>query len=229
MNRLVYIERLAITMLLLLLLALAPARAQMVVYVGETSTLAVDSIPHESYVWDLYNVSTVNFAVVDGTAEAQGDALFMGSDSLASVQVKWLKPGIYFFKVTAKDVSGCTNNLKVGIVEVLEAPPTAVLAMEPDSVCIGEWASLEITFTGTAPWKFRLQGEDPQGNLSYQDFSGITGLKNPLIVPVNPVVTTRYTVIDLSDLYSEQVKPSNSVDLTIHPLPVSSRIYLKTP
>lgn len=230
MSQLVYIERIVIAALLLLLLALAPAKAQIVVYVGETTTLAVDSVPYESYKWDLYNDSLVNFAVATGTAEAEGDALFVGSKSLASVNINWLEPGIYFYKVTALNASGCTNNLKVGIVEVMESPPTATLAIEPDSVCIGEWAQLEITFTGTAPWKFRLQAEEVEtGKLSYEPFTGITDTDNPLVVPVHPVVTTRYTVIDLSDQFSVQVKPSESVDLTIQPLPVSSKIYLKTP
>lgn len=235
MNRLVYIERLVITVLLLLLLALAPARAQIpmnytIVYVGETTTLSVDSVPYETYKWDLYNDSTVNFAVVDGTAVADGVADFVNGDTVGeSVQLKWNTAGIYFWKVTGYDVSGCTNNLRMGIIRVLENPPTATLVMEPDSVCIGEWAELEITFTGTAPWRFTLQMEDPLGNLSYQDYTGITDAQNPMLVAVNPVVTTKYTVIDLVDLYSAQRDPSNTVELTIHPLPVSSPIYLKTP
>lgn len=219
MKNLVYIERLAMAVLLLLLLALAPARAQMIAYVGETTTLAVDSVPYESYKWDLYNESTVNYAIAEGTAIAEGDALFVGSDSFASVKVNWLEPGIYFFKVTALNADGCTNNLKVGFVEVLDSPPTATLVLEPDNVCLGEWASLQITLTGKAPWKFRLRGEDPLGNISYQEFSGITDPNNPLVVPLNPVVTTLYTVIDLRDLYSGQDKPLDPVKLTIHPIP----------
>lgn len=229
MRQLVYIERLVIAALLLLLLALAPARAQMIVYQGETTPLEVEQKGYDTYKWDIYNDSTVNFAVVEGTAVADGDAEFVGDNSGAIVNVLWNKPGKYFFKVTAVDVAGCANNLKMGIVIVLEAPPTAVLAMDPDSVCIGEWATLEITFTGKAPWNFKLQMEDPLGNFTFKDYTGITDLLNPLIIPVNPVLTTRYTVIELKDARSVQKDPSNTVDLTIHPLPRSSRIYLKNP
>ena len=62
-----------------MLSALAPAMAQTVVnqnvvYQGETTTLEVDSLTGDTYSWELYNDSTVNFATATGTAVADGDA-----------------------------------------------------------------------------------------------------------------------------------------------------------
>jgi hypothetical protein len=228
MKKLLYILRPALVVLLPLLLALAPAMAQTIVYKGDTTPLAVDSLPGDSYKWEIYSDSTVNFATAP--ADTPGTTFaFVGGNEKAKVNVKWLAIGVYFFKVTATNITGCTNNLRVGIIKVIEPPPTAVLVLKPDSVCIGQWAPLEITFAGRPPWNFKLQAEDPLGNITLTDYTGITDLQNPLIIPLNPAVTTRYMVIGLNDAISVQKKPSNTVDLTIHPLPVSSRIYLKTP
>lgn len=213
----------------LLLLAILPvvlsvvtARAQ--IYPGQTTQLSVEQKPGDTYTWDIYNVATVNFAVTNGTAVSDGDAAFVGGNTGASVSVTWLKPGTYYFKVTA--VNACTNNLKIGRLVVEEALPTAVLDVDPDSVCVGAWANLTVTFTGEAPWSFKLRIKDA---VTQRDtvYTNIGSSQNPFVIPVGPKITTEYTVIEVTDMNGTQTNPSEMVELKVNPLPRSSRIYVK--
>ena len=226
MIKLLYIARYpALAVLLLLLLALAPAMAQNVVYQGEIDTLAVVEVPGETYSWELYNDSTVDFAKVPGACPpALAD--FVGGNIGPSVRVEWKEPGIYFFKVNAWNVSGCTNNIKIGIIKVLESLPTAVIEVNPDSICEGDWAELIVTFTKDSPWNFKLQAVNANGS-TVTDYGSTSD--NPYHIPIGPTLTTEYTVIEVSNARGIQKKPSNVVILTVNPLPKRTAIYLKRP
>ena len=234
-KKILYIARIqALAVLLLLLLALAPAMAQIavpryVVFQGETTTLSVIEVPYESYSWELYNDSTVDFASVPGTCPpALAD--FVGGNIGPSVQVEWNEPGIYFYKVTAWNITGCTNNIRIGIMKVLEALPKAVLEVNPDSICEGEWADLTVEFSARGPWNMKLQAKDlKNGTVSVEVFNNILETDNPLHIPVGPKTTTEYTVIEVSNKFGVQPEPSNLVKLTVHPLPQKTPIYLKKP
>lgn len=224
----------SLAVLLLLLLALAPAMAQIavskyVVYQGDTTTLSVIEVPYESYSWELYNDSTVDFAQVPGACPpALAD--FVGGNTGSSVQVEWKEPGIYFYKVTAWNITGCTNNIRIGIMKVLEALPKAVLEVNPDSICEGEWAELVVEFSARGPWTMKLQTKDLiNGTITTQDYGPVQEADNPLRIPVGPKTTTEYTVIEVSNKFGVQTEPSNLVKLTVHPLPQRTPIYLKKP
>jgi len=219
-KQLLYIVRLARIALLPLLLALAPAKAQNVVYQGETSTLDVQQKPGDSYEWELYEDGTVNFALVAGNCPA-ASAFFVGSSSGASVNVKWMNPGIYFFKVTARDAAGCTNNLKIGIIEVKEGLSTAVI-ISPNPVCAGETASLQLTITGTGPWEITYT----DGINSWTE-TGISDSGHTL--KVSPDMTTLYWITSVKNQYRTNNVPSEKVLLEIYPKPVSSKIYQYEP
>jgi len=228
MKRLLYIARyLALAVLLLLLLALAPAMAQNVVLQGDITQLGIEPNPGDTYEWELYRDSTVNFAVVSGDCPVI-DADFVGGNVGAVVRVEWKEPGNYFFKVTARNATGCTNNLKIGKIKVRPSLPKAVLEVKPAEICDGEWAELEVSFSGKAPWSMKLQAKDKNG-IVVSDYSGISASGNPLKIPVNPNTTTEYTVIEVSNVFGVQTIPSNSVTLTVHPLPTKTGIYLKKP
>jgi len=228
LKKLLYIARYTVLAVLLpMLLALAPAMAQNVVYQGETTPLSVDQYPGDTYTWELFRDSTVNFATATPDC-LPADADFVGGNTGATVNVEWKQPGIYFFRVTAKDITGCTTNIGVGSVKVIPSIPTAVLTISPSEVCIGEWAELLVTFTGTEPWNFKLEMKDVNGS-TVKTYSGIMAANNPYKIPLNPVVTTLYTVIEVTDTHGKQIIPSNTVTLTVNPLPRSSRIYLKKP
>jgi hypothetical protein len=228
MIRLLYIARYkALAVLLLLLLALAPAMAQNVVLQGDITKLDIEPNPGDTYEWELYRDSTVNFAVVPGDCPVS-DADFVGGNTGAVVRVEWKEPGNYFFKVTAHNAAGCTNNLKIGKMKVRPSLPKAKIVINPEEICDGESAELNVTFSGKAPWSMKLQAKDKSG-ITVTDYPAINATDNPLKIPVNPKTTTEYTVIEVTNVYGTQTDPSNSVILTVHPLPQKTPIYLKKP
>ena len=127
MKRPLYILRLALVVLLPLLLALAPAMAQTVVYQGKTTPLSVVEVPGHTYAWEIYSDLSVDFATVPGNCPP-ASATFVGGNTGVNVNVQWLKTGIYFFKVTARDAANCAMNLKVGMVKVMPPELEAVIA-----------------------------------------------------------------------------------------------------
>jgi hypothetical protein len=210
-----------------LLLALAPARAQNDVYAGQTTDLSVIEVPGETYTWELYNdVIGVNVALVPGNC-TPAEAFFVGGiNTGATVQVTWLVPGTYYYKVTA--VNDCpTNNLRVGIMLVLPALPTATLVINPEEVCRGDSADMLVHFTGEAPWSIIIEADDginPPVTNTYSDIYG-----NPFVISVSPSTTTTYRVIQVSDANGINTDPSNVVTLTIKPRPAGSTIYQYQP
>ncbi len=219
MNRLLHdIIRLALVVMLPLLMAMAPAMAQTVVYEGDTTPLSVTAVPGNTYLWELYSDGSVNFATVPGNCPTTS-ADFVNGNTGASINVKWLKSGIYFFKVTASD--GCTNNLKIGIVEVKAALPTATIS-PPDPICIGQTASLQVILTGTAPWDVTFT----DGSKTWTE-TGIT--QSPYLLPVNPKTTTSYWITHVKDLNATNTLPSEHITLQVNPKPASSKIYLYQP
>jgi len=199
-----------------LLMAMAPAVAQTSVYTGQATELSVVAVPGDTYSWELYeNVTGVNFATDPGNCPVS-DAYFTGGINTGSVvNVTWLKAGTYFYKVTAKR-SGCTSNLKVGKIVVIDATPTALL-LEPPPVCSGDSAILTVQLTGTAPW-----GIDISDGTQVYTYTNIT--TDTFSIPVSPTATTSYTVVKVSDAHGVNLNPSNTVTLVVKPRPVTSPI-----
>jgi len=221
MNKLLYTTRCkAWTLILPLLLAMAPAMAQTVVYVGDTTPLAVVPVSGDTYQWELYSDGTVNFAAVPGNCPASS-ADFVGGSTGPSVIVKWLKTGTYFFKVTAYVAAHCTNNLKIGMILVKDALPTATIS-PPDPICKGETGSLSVALTGTGPW-----------NITYTDGVNswtVTAIATtPYVLTVSPKTTTNYWITQVTDQNGTNNAPSPPVTLQVNPRPDSSKIYLYQP
>lgn len=220
MIRLLHIARYpALAVLLLLLLALAPVMAQNVVRQGETSTISVEPYPGDNYMWTLYNDSTVNFAVDPGTV-VQPYADFVGDTNSSTVTILWKEPGVYFFRVNATDITGCTNNLEVGRVRVLEALPTATVTST--TICVGETATLTVEFEGTAPWSFTYT--DGTTSVTVTDI-----LTSPyeLRIDPGPKTTTEYTITSVTDKWGTNTYPTDppKVVQQVNPKPNSSQIY----
>jgi len=121
-----YSLRRALVVLLPMLLTLVSARAQTTVYEGVTSQINVELLPGDSYAWEIYTDTPVDFAVVPGNCPTTS-ANFAGANTGASVNINWIKPGIYFFKVTARDAALCAMNFKVGMFKVMPAEAKAVI------------------------------------------------------------------------------------------------------
>ncbi|MFV0522126.1 MAG: gliding motility-associated C-terminal domain-containing protein [Mangrovibacterium sp.] len=96
--------------------ALAPlsANAQNSVKQNASTILSVEKEAGVSYIWDLYDSGSKEFAHTSGNLPASTAFFLNNSNKGASVTVQWLKSGTYFFKVTATYADGSTNNIKVG-------------------------------------------------------------------------------------------------------------------
>lgn len=213
----------AFAVLLHLLLALAPAIAQNVVRQGETSTVSIEQQPGDTYMWTLYNDSTVNFAVTPGTV-VQPYADFVGDTNSSTVSILWKIPGTYFFKVNATDITGCTNNLKIGKVRVLEALPTATATST--AICVGEAATVTVEFTGTGPWSFTYTDGTTTSTVT-----NIAASPYELVLAPKPKTTTEYTITSVTDKWGTNNYPTNppKVVQEVNPKPNSSKIYLYGP
>ena len=202
-----------------LLMAMAPAMAQNTVYAGHTTELGVDPVQGDSYVWELYkDVAGVNFATVAGNCPPAEAFFVAGVNTGVSVNVMWTTPGTYFFKVTATR-PGCTNNLKVGKMIVLDSLPTAVI-LPHDSICSGTPTNLTVKFTGTAPLNiiYTIDGALPGTTIN-----GITD--NPYLIPISPTATTSYQIISVTDANGvTNAIPSDPVIVFVKPIPVTSPI-----
>jgi len=223
MKKVSHIERyLALAVLLHLLLALAPAMAQNVAYTGETTTLSVDQQPGDVYSWELYKTPTdpnFNFVTEPGETTPSYAEFVGGTTTGTTVNVLWKVPGIYFFKVNAWNITGCTNNLKIGMIEIKLAV-TATIAASP-AVCAGETTSLTVTLTGTAPWEY-----------TYTDGINSWTIKNVLTSPnvitltPGPLITTDYWITSVKDQYDvPNTTPSAKTTQVINPLPAPLLIY----
>jgi hypothetical protein len=206
------------------LLALAPARAQEGnwVYAGQRSILSVVEQEGVTYYWELYNnVDNINLAVVPGNCPPSQAYFIGGINTGDSVEVMWLVPGIYFFKVTATD--SCTNNLKVGKMEVLVSESYAEF-LEPDPICPGDTALLTMVFTGApGPWDVTFTD-----GTNFWTITGITASPYTFQLIPSPAVAGNYIywITSVTNAYGiTNNAPSEPVTLTVHPKPVTSPIY----
>lgn len=213
-----------------ILLAMAPALAQTNnAYAGQTTELSVDSVPGDTYTWELYNdVVNVNFATDPGNCLASEAVFTGGINSGAVVHVTWLSPGTYFYKVTAIR-SGCNNNMKVGRITVEHPLPTVTLSLGQTALCMGQTINLEANFTGTAPLSITYRITNPDATTQEISINNITG--NPWLIPFTPSATGtyRFEVIRVTDAFVTNNTLSNSVTVTVNPKPNSSRIYKYDP
>jgi len=221
MDRLLHdIKCLAFAVILLMLMAVAPAVAQTVVYVGDSTPQSVVPVSGDTYQWELYSDGTVNFATTAGNCPVTS-AAFVGGSAGPSVNVKWLKTGTYFFKVTAYDPAHCTNNLKIGIITVKAALPVATIT-PPDPICKGENGLLSVALVGTGPW-----------NITYTDgvhsWTVTSIVSSPYELTVSPGTTTNYWISQVTDRNGTNNVQSASVTLQVNPKPASSKIYLYQP
>lgn len=225
MKKILHLLHLALAAGMLCLFASDPASAQMVVHQGETTNLNVAAVSGETYVWELYSDSTVDFAITNGDPSPAAYAEFTGANDQPTVNVLWKEPGTYFVKVTALDAAGCTNNLKVRIIRVLPPLPTAIITAGP-AVCLGEDITLTVALTGTGPWNFTYT----DGGTEWEVTVPNTSETPPAIIytlPIHPgpITTTQYWITSVTDQYGTNAVSSERTTQQVNPLPAPSNIY----
>ncbi|MEI8113080.1 MAG: hypothetical protein WCI54_05595 [Bacteroidia bacterium] len=223
MKKLLYIARYpALAFLLMLLLALAPAKAQNVTNKGEITDLLVNPLPGDVYSWELYSDSTLDFAVSTGITTSDTFAEFVGGNTGAKVKVLWKEIGTYFFKVTATNAAGCTDNIAVGIMKVKPPLPVGTLTTLP--ICSGDPAKLTVDLTEGGPWSFTYT----DGTTTWTETNVLT---TPWVVTVSPGphTTTDFWISTVTNPNGMNIRPSVHVPLVVNPKPKSSVIYLYEP
>lgn len=211
--------------LLLCLFAGISVKAQTVVRQGETTTLHVTEMPGDTYVWELYSDSTVDFAITNGDPSPTAYAEFTGPNDQPTVNVLWKEAGTYFVKVTALDAAGCTNNLKVIIIRVLPPLPTAIITAGP-AVCVGEDITLTVALTGTGPWDFTYTDGVTEWTVNVPDTSKTPPEIIHLInINPGPAGTTQYWITSVTDRYGTNAVPGERTTQQINPLPTPSNIF----
>ena len=195
------------------------------IYPNQIIDFSIEKQPDGStYKWEIYCDLTVNFAQVTGDC---ADGEVVSGQGTEHAQIRFRQPGEYMVKIEVWDPVTCTNNMKFFLIIVEEALPTAELEIDPEEICVNEPSVLTVTFTGEPLWGFTLQAVDEDGNTDLFYFEDIGDDQNPFEFTVSPEKTTWYTVIEVTDQNGVQQDPSNTVQLTVHPLPVNTRIYLK--
>lgn len=94
---------------------------------------------------------------------------------------------------------------------VVKPLPTATMSSAGSSITAGESANLNISFTGDAPWTFRLSNNQT-----------ITSNTTPAIVDVSPLVTTIYKVESVSNTCGAGTVSGNSVVTVIPRISVAN-------
>lgn len=206
------------------MLALDYSRAQVVdtVYAGESTVLAVEDVEGVSWYWELYHdVDGLNLAVVPGNCPP-AEAFFVGGVNTGdSVEVTWVEPGTYFFKVTGTDT--CTNNIKVGKIVVIEGFSYATF-LDPGAICSGDTAILTLEFTG-APGPWDVIFTDGTNMWTIEDIDQ-SPYSFPLIPTPSVAGSYQYWVISVTNKYGKVNEvPSDPVTLVVYPKPVTSPIY----
>ncbi len=96
------------------------------------------------------------------------------------------------YRVTSiLDVNGCAAfNRGFPVVVTVNKPPTAEL-IGSDTICFGQEVNLQFNLTGVGPW-----------DIVYSDGSSNISFRTPFnrhFEPINPAVTTTYTLVSVSD------------------------------
>lgn len=153
---------------------------------GQQTSLGVIPLPGASYAWDLYIDNTaINFATTPGNCPV-GNAYFVAGNTSPTVDVMWVLPGTYYYRVIVTGPDGC-QNLKMGEMHVLDCTPPAVTVIP----CFSP-----VTTTEGRP--FTLKGGLPLGGT----WSGGTGVNDPQPGMFNPqtaptgAITVTYSYTD---------------------------------
>ena len=172
------------------LLTVTSVTAQLSAYQGQTTKLSIDPLPGDTYTWELYTDSTVNFATTPGGVPTSSAEFVNGINTGPSVDVIWNEPGTYFYKVTAVNAIRCTNHLKVGVIVILEEEDEIIPPIAVDDYYQADCDPLLVNITDNDNWdptydilvnilEWPTQGElhptDDQGGISYTVYFGVFG------------------------------------------------------
>jgi gliding motility-associated-like protein len=185
------------------------------VYEGHTSFLKVQPRAGVVYTWELYNnVEGINLVNTPSNCPPS-EACFVDEICIGdSVEVNWHKAGYYYFKVMA--TSNCTNNLKLGRMEVREFPAADML--EPEPVCSGDTATVTIELIkGARPMVVTISDGDYTWTFENitETFQNFPLIPTPTLAGEHKLWVT--TATDVYGMTNDTIR--DPVTLVIYPLP----------
>ncbi|MFN8341234.1 MAG: gliding motility-associated C-terminal domain-containing protein [Cyclobacteriaceae bacterium] len=162
---------------------------------GATGIVYTTDAGNSAYAW----------TVTGGTVTAGG------TNTDNTVTVTWSTSGAGTVSVNYTDSNGCSAGAPTTLPVTISDPATAALS-GTTSICVGGTATLSIALTGAAPW-----------NIDYSDGSNtitINGIgSSPYTLAVNPLFSTTYTLVDVTDSGCGPGTVSGNAVVTVNPIP----------
>jgi gliding motility-associated-like protein len=148
-------------------------------------------------------------AICDGnttTLSAGNYVTYQWSTGSTSATITTGTAGTYV--VTVTDANGCVGESSAFNV-IVNPLPTAVISQDA-TICAGQSATANITFTGTGPYTFTYTN-------GLQNFTG-NASGNSTSLTLSPAITTTYTLLSVSDANCSGTV-SGAATITVNPLP----------
>jgi large repetitive protein len=168
---------------------------------GATNQVYTTEAGKTNYAW----------TISGGTLTSGGSA----TDNTATVS--WPTAGPQSISVNYTDVNGCPAPAATVYNVNVTSAPTAVLSGN-SSICVGSTASLTITLTGVAPWSVMYS----DGSTSFP-IASIAA--SPYTLNVNPLITTNYSLLSVSDASCGAGTVSGVSTVTVNPIPGNPATY----
>ncbi len=115
------------------------------------------------------------------------------------------------YVVTVTDANGCSGTSPAFSL-IVNPLPTAVISQN-STICAGQSATVNLTFTGTGPYNFTYSN-------GFQNFNG-NAAGNTTTLTISPGVSTTYTLVTVSDAHCTGNVSGNAI-ITVNPLPTPS-------
>jgi len=113
---------------------------------------------------------------------------------------------------TVSITDACNNTVSgTGAAEITVHPlPTAIISGTTE-ICFGETAYLTVILTGEAPWSVTFSDNYTENNI----------LSSPYTREVSPLITTNYTVTNVTDGNGCENVGTGEAEITVNPLPTA--------
>jgi gliding motility-associated-like protein len=149
------------------------------------------------------------YNVLNGTPQTGGNWTDAINNPVGNIfDPSTMSGGTYTY--TVPGVSPCPSN-SANLTVNIDPLPTAAISTLTPSICNGNNATIDFTFTGTTP--FDVTYDDGSGNIT-QTFNNTTGS-----IVVTPSANTTYTIVSISDGNGCVTTVSGSVLITVTPGP----------
>ncbi|MDF1575870.1 MAG: immunoglobulin domain-containing protein [Bacteroidales bacterium] len=191
-------------------------------YMGCTSTLTRTVTVYSTPVVDFFGFDPLGYCINEAAVILTGNRAPLGTFSgpgitdlgngTASFDPSSLSVGGGPYTVTytyTDGVTGCTNSnsKQTSILPI----PTATISGSA-TICIGDPATLDVTFTGTGPFDFTYYNGTSNQNIS--------NVANPYVLNLAPTISSVYTILSVTQANGCSNAGNGTGTVTVNPLSV---------